>query len=254
MFENKFFPSQNNQETAPLLILFGFVGSNERVMNKYRECWKGFNVFLFTPPCDMTIYLMRVGGRIFNKKLNKYFKDNPNVNKTVYIHGLSIGASFVSGFLKMLELDENGEYRYILPYIKGIVMDSGLVITPNDAITGFKSAIREQAGSIGKIIQHAVPMFTPFINYFCKHDVPYLFKNHYHFLVIFSENDTYFPGASENLVDRLNNTDKKSNYKDRIIIEKKFMSNHIEHLKNNREEYMDSIVNFINITTSNKKF
>ncbi|KAN0006804.1 hypothetical protein ACTFIU_004995 [Dictyostelium citrinum] len=249
MFENKFFPSENKPETDPLLILFGFVGSNDRVMNKYKECWKGFNVFIFTPPCDMTIYLMRVGGRIFNKKLNKYFKSNPNASRVIYIHGLSIGASFISGYLKQLELDKNGKYGYIIPYIKGIVMDSGLVLTHHDAINGFKSAIREQIGLVGSIIQHAVPMFKPFIKYFCKHDVPYLFKNNYNFLVIYSECDVYFPGASESLINRLNDTDKKSNYNDRIIIKKKFNSKHIEHLKNNKTEYIDSIINFINITS-----
>ncbi|KAM9952919.1 hypothetical protein ACTFIR_007975 [Dictyostelium discoideum] len=248
MLGNKFYPSDNNPETDPLLILFGFVGSNERVMKKYRECWKGFNIFLFTPPCDMTIYLMRVGSRKINKELNKYFKNNPNASKIIYIHGLSIGASFVSGFLKQMELYKNGKFCYIIPYIKGIVMDSGLVITQNDAITGFKSAIRTQIGALGNVIQHAVPMFKPFIKYFCKHDVPYLFKNNYHFLVIYSPCDQYFPGASENLITRLNETDRTSNHNDRIIVEMKFNSKHIEHLKSNKTEYIDSIVNFINIT------
>ncbi|KAN0045172.1 hypothetical protein ACTA71_005548 [Dictyostelium dimigraforme] len=251
IYNIKYYPCEN-ESTSPLLVLFGFVGSTEKVLNKYKSVWNGFNVLVFTPPCDMTIILMRICSKVVLKKVHKYFQTHPDAPKSFYIQGLSVGACFVAGHLKQYE---NEKYGYLLNYISGIVLDSGLSVDTKDAITGFKSAIRAKTGSLGIVIQHCVPLFRPFISEFCRNDIPCLYKNDYNFLIIYSDCDTFFPGASKKLIKNLNDTDLKNGVplNKRILVEVKFGSNHIEHLKNNKKEYTEAITNFISITENIKK-
>ncbi|KAN0006803.1 hypothetical protein ACTFIU_004994 [Dictyostelium citrinum] len=246
-----YFPCEN-ESTSPLLVFFGFIGSTEKVLNKYKSVWKGFNILVFTPPCDMTIILMRICSKKVLKKIDNYFQTHLNAPKSLYIQGISVGACFVPGHLKQYE---NKKYIYLLSYIKGIVLDSGLSVDTSDAITGFKSAIRSQAGSLGVVIQHCVPLFRPFISEYCRNDVPCLYKNGYNFLIIYSDCDTFFPGASKKLIKNIIDTDIKNgvSLNKRILVEVKFDSNHIEHLKNHKEEYTNAISTFVSMTENNAK-
>ncbi|KAM9963064.1 hypothetical protein ACTFIW_006286 [Dictyostelium discoideum] len=251
IYSIKYFPSEN-ESTSPLLVLFGFIGSTEKVLDKYKSIWKGFNILVFTPPCDMTIILMRICSKKVLSKIHNFFQTHPNAPKSLYIQGLSVGACFVPGHLKQYE---NEKYSYLLSYIDGIVLDSGLSVGLKDAITGFKCAMRTQISSVGVLIQHFVPLFKPFIGEYCRNDVPCIYKNGYNFLIIYSDCDTYFPGASKKLIKRIHDTDLRigAQPNKRILHEVKFDSNHIEHLKTHKQEYTKALTLFISKTQSNLK-
>ncbi|KAN0019392.1 hypothetical protein ACTFIU_002600 [Dictyostelium citrinum] len=257
MLKVRFYPSKNNKENAPLLILIGFVGSNKRVLLKYKEIWKDFNVFMYTPPMDMTLIILRMASNILTKKIHKYYKNNESSSKIIYIHGISVGTCFIGGFLNCLENYKNGKYNYLPHYIKGIVLDSGLVINANDAIEGFSSGFKSKGGVISLTIPPIIKLFKPIFSDYCKRDVPYFYKYNYNYLIFYSDCDTYFPGASKKFIDSLiskdinnndnNNIDNKKNSK-RIIMEQKFDSHHIQHFRKYKNEYIESVQKFITYT------
>ncbi|KAM9970377.1 hypothetical protein ACTFIR_002233 [Dictyostelium discoideum] len=86
MFDLTFRPSNSVQnETKPLVLIFGFLSSNKKIMEKFCKIWEGCDVFVNIPPLDFSTILLRMEVKILIKELHKYLNNNKNTSKTIYL-------------------------------------------------------------------------------------------------------------------------------------------------------------------------
>ncbi|KAN0038506.1 hypothetical protein ACTA71_000684 [Dictyostelium dimigraforme] len=233
----------DENETKPLVIIFGFFNSNKKIMEKFCKIWEGNNVFTFVSTLDFTTILMRKEIKKLVKKIHIFLKNNNNKSKTIYLHGISAGTCNISTFIRYLHTFKNGKFCYMLPMIKSIILDSGVVSDEKKVLAGFSKTLK-QKGAIGHLVSLIFPIFKSKWRYHCQTDFPYLLRNEYcwNYLIISGEYDDFFPNASDSFVEMF-----KKSVQDpkRLIVQKKFNSKHALHFKNYPNEYKESINNFI---------
>ncbi|KAM9974851.1 hypothetical protein ACTFIW_008320 [Dictyostelium discoideum] len=244
MFDLTFRPSNSVQnETKPLVLIFGFLSSNKKIMEKFCKIWEGCDVFVNIPPLDFSTILLRMEVKNLIKEIHKYLNNNKNTSKTIYLHGISVGTCYIGTFIKSLNNFENGKYKYILPMIKSIVLDSGMIINEAEVFRGLTKTMKEK-GVFGYILASIFPVFKSRWRYYCQNDFPHFLSNDYgwNYLVISGEYDDFFPNTSDLFVELFKKAVKNSN---RQIQRKTFDSKHALHFKNHPEEYKKTINDFI---------
>ncbi|KAM9988594.1 hypothetical protein ACTFIZ_003727 [Dictyostelium cf. discoideum] len=247
MFDITFHPSNSDQnETKPLVIIFGFLNSNKKIMEKYCKIWEGCDVFVHVPPLDFSTILLRIEIKSLIKKMHKLlYKNNKITPRTIYLHGISVGTCYVGTLIKSLNSFEKGKCSYILPMIKSIVLDSGMIINETEIFRGLTKTMKKKGG-LGYILALIFPVFKSKWRFYCQNDFPHFLSNDYgwNYLVISGEYDDFFPNTSDVFVELFKNSVKNSN---RLIERKTFDSKHALHFKNHPEEYKKTINNFIGL-------
>ncbi|KAK5579431.1 hypothetical protein RB653_009114 [Dictyostelium firmibasis] len=246
MLNLTFYPSKCvGNEPKPLVLLFGFLGSNKKIMDKFYKIWENNNVFVYVPPLDFSTILLRFELKKLVKIIHKYYKDNENASKIIYLHGLSVGTCCIGTLISLLKSLENGKYSYVLPMIKSIILDSGMIIDEEEVQRGFSKTLK-QKGAIGYLLSLSFPLFKSKWRNYCRNDFPHLLSDDYdwNYLIITGEYDEFFPNSSFLFVEMLKKSIKNEN---RLILQKSFDSKHALHFKNYPEEYKKSINDFIEI-------
>ncbi|GAM27276.1 hypothetical protein SAMD00019534_104510 [Acytostelium subglobosum LB1] len=239
--------SDLSEESRPLVVMLGWMGSQAPYLYKYTEKWtsQGFNAMQYcTGIAEVYIIPMRTKNiQIMLAQIKKYIKDHPSCQGIIF-HCFSNGGGFY--YSEILEqIYNNPEFKHLHQYIKGSVLDS----LPSLSIRAAMRAGRAAGGLIVYLILYifVFPLLMLFARNFFDQYKSNLSnpKNQWSHLIIYSKDDDVVTSDQVDiLLEALKNKTfaTKSDLLQVTCFEK---SAHVGHLRHHPQEYISSLQSFI---------
>ncbi|EFA85947.1 putative transmembrane protein [Heterostelium album PN500] len=232
------------EESRPLVLLYGWMGSQPVYLNKYAQQWtqRGYNVFAYCPSTLETFFPPYRVKQINNKMLpivKGYIKDHPQCQGIIF-HCFSNGGGFYYSEI-IHEMVNNPEFQHLHQFMKGTVFDSLPSLSMN---AGLRAA--RISGGLLVYLFVKILMFPLMILFMGDHWERYKRnlsheKNVWPHLVIYSKDDSIVTvDQVEILIDLLKN--KTLAKKPNLYLETCFdNSPHVCHLRTHPKEYGESM-------------
>ncbi|KAI1285093.1 Transmembrane protein 53 [Halotydeus destructor] len=146
----------------PLLLLFGWLFSQDRHLDRYRKLYyqQGFDV-LTIQNTTLRLLFPTHGVHVTCHQVVDFLRDHHHSYPYILVHGFSVGGYTFCEFL--LELEKDAKLNeVILDKMKGMIMDSG--VDADDFALGLGRALTNNL-VVAKVIQILAAMFL-FLFYF----------------------------------------------------------------------------------------
>eukprot|EP01133_Synstelium_polycarpum_P007779 gene7779-9128_t len=147
--------SSTDEDSRPLVVVFGWMGSQRLYLSKYIDKWtnRGFNTLSYCPTTLETFVHQVATQRKYQMMdhICQYLKENPKC-QSILFHCFSNGGGFHYKFI-MEQIYSNPKYMHLHGYIQGAVFDS----LPTFQMWAAIKASRTSAEGFGKVVQIGNP-------------------------------------------------------------------------------------------------